>query len=275
MNGYFEIGGIKIDNMSYSGILQKIEDSVISSTKTHIITVNPEIIVYAFKNNDFLHILKNAEIKTADGVGIIWASEYLSKPAKKGIMERFIQFIGSFKPVILPSKRNKIKERVTGSDLLPEIIKLSAEKNWRIFLLGATEGVAETVVKKFKILYPNAIFAGSYAGSSDESHDNEICGIINKVKPDILFVAFGSPKQEFWIKRNLAKLDSVKVAAGVGGAFDFHSGKIKRAPMWMRKAGLEWLWRLILQPSRIKRIWNATFVFMKLVIKEKREKTAQ
>ena len=88
-------------------------------------------------------------------------------------------------------------------------------------------------------------------------------------KPDILFVAYGSPHQEFWIHRNLFKLNSVKVAIGVGGTFDFYAGKRKRAPKWMQKIGLEWLWRLTGEPKRLSRIWNATFVFARLVAKEK------
>ena len=117
--------------------------------------------------------------------------------------------------------------------------------------------------------YPKSIFAGSYAGSPDKEDEEHIVEMINRGKPDILFVAYGSPAQELWIHRNLFKLDSVKVAIGVGGAFDFAAGMVKRAPKWVQKIGLEWLWRLIREPKRIKRIWNATYVFIKFIHKQK------
>jgi len=272
MNEYFEIGGIKINNFDYSDVLERIQNAISEKTKVQIITVNPEIIVNAFKNKGFYDLLKNAEIRTADGIGIVWASDYLSKTPKKGQISRLLQFISSFKSILLPKNRNV---RVTGTDLLPEIAGFSQNKGWKIFLLGAREGIAEIASKNLQNRFPNAIISGFHSGSPDEKSDNEICRIIDNANPDILLVAYGSPKQEFWINRNLNKLNSVKVAIGVGGAFDFHSGKIKRAPNWMRKIGLEWLWRLILQPNRIKRIWNATFVFMRLMWREKNKKAVQ
>ncbi len=145
-----------------------------------------------------------------------------------------------------------IKERVTGADLMEKILKLGKH---RIFLLVGKGGVVEKIAKKFS----------NIVGFTEDIDEAIEC--INELRPNILFVALGAPKQEKWIHYNIAEIPSVKVAMGVGGAFDFISGKILRAPKFSRKIGLEWLWRLIIQPWRIRRIYNATIKFPWLVIK--------
>jgi N-acetylglucosaminyldiphosphoundecaprenol N-acetyl-beta-D-mannosaminyltransferase len=266
-----EIFGIPINSLSYREVLEHIEKIISDNRKSYIVTVNPEMVLRAYKDKNFLGVLKSANIRTPDGIGIIWASDYLAAPKSKNKIQNYIRLFGSLASILLfPGKiRNFLKERITGADLLPKIIDESQKKGWRIFLLGASEGVAEEVIKKFSIIYPKAVFAGYYSGTPNEKDEKAICEIINKTAPDIIFVAYGSPSQELWIHRNLSKLNSVKIAIGVGGAFDFYAGKLKRAPRWMRNTGLEWLWRLILQPKRIKRIWNATVVFIYMVVKDK------
>jgi len=148
----------------------------------------------------------------------------------------------------------KIKENITGVNL---IYKLRG----RIFLLGGKKGVVEKVREKLK-----AEVVGVEHGYQDLE---KVIDKINKVEPEILLIGLGSPKQEKWIYDNLKKMPSVKVAIGVGGAFDFISGRVKRAPKILQKIGLEWLWRLILQPRRIKRIYNGVIRFGWLVLKTK------
>ena len=144
------------------------------------------------------------------------------------------------------------KESIAGVDL---IYKLKG----KIFLLGGKKGVVEKVKEKL----------GAEVIGAEHGYQNldKIIEKINKVKPNILLVALGSPKQEKWIYKNLKKIPSVKVIIGVGGAFNFISGRIKRAPRFFQKVGLEWLWRLILQPWRIKRIYNGVIKFSWLVLK--------
>lgn len=271
MDTQIQIAGIPINNLSYEEILDKIDEIIKNNQKAYFVTVNPEMILRASEDRDFLEILKKSEINTSDGVGILWAAYFLSLPECKCKIGRFFQFKWSLLSILFAPKkiRSVISERITGTDLFPKIIDRSQKKEWKIFLLGAMEGVADNVINKFSKLYPKTHFAGCFAGSPDTDHENEICDRINKAKPDILFVAYGAPKQEFWIHRNLLKLDSVKVAIGVGGAFDFHSGKVKRAPRFLQKIGLEWLWRLLREPKRFNRIFNATFGFIKLIYKEK------
>ena len=134
--------------------------------------------------------------------------------------------------------------------------KICKESKKRIFLLGAEEGIAEDAAKKLK-----ANIVGTHSGSPKVEDEKEIIEKLNRLKPEILFIAYGAPAQELWIARNLKKIPSVKLAMGVGGSFDFIAGKTKRAPKWMQKLSIEWLYRLIKEPRRIKRILNATVRF--------------
>jgi len=150
--------------------------------------------------------------------------------------------------------KKPIKEPISGVDLIHNL-------RGRIFLLGGKEGVAKKVKEKL-----NTKVVGTEHGHQDLK---KVIKKINKAKPEILLVGLGSPKQEKWIYENLAKMPSVKMAVGVGGAFDFISGRVKRAPKFLQKIGLEWLWRLILQPWRIKRVFEGVFGLSWLVVRTK------
>jgi N-acetylglucosaminyldiphosphoundecaprenol N-acetyl-beta-D-mannosaminyltransferase len=146
-----------------------------------------------------------------------------------------------------------LKQRIAGVDLMERICQLAEFKQRTVFLLGAQTGVACQAAANLRKKY-----SGLKIGAAEKNFDNNA---------EILFVAFGAPKQEKWISENLKKFPSVKLAMGVGGAFDFISGRISRAPVFLRKMGLEWLWRLVVQPRRIKRIFKAVVVFPWLVVK--------
>jgi len=238
------------------------------SKQRHITTPNPEILLKSQENHKFRRILNNSDLNTADGIGLIWAYKYknITKNSSSKLY-RLIKWIISL--LIFPFQKRSYKrlKRVTGTDLMREICKKSTKKH-KIFLLGASTGIAKLVKEKFEKNFPNLNIVGTYSGSSSPNEDKRNCKIINKTKANILFVAYGAPAQEFWINRNLKNLTSIKVAIGIGGAFDFHAEKIKRAPKWMRKTGLEWLFRLIKQPKRIKRIYNATIKFPIKILKD-------
>lgn len=197
-----------------------------------IATPNPEMLLEARKNPEFKKILQTTDLNIPDGIGIIFASKI---------------------------QGTSLLERVTGTDLMQKICQ-NVQLGTRIFLLGAAPGVAEKVKKKLTEDKTLTI-VGAFSGTPASSHDKELQKIINDARPDILFVAFGAPKQELWLSRNLPHLPSVKIAMGVGGAFDFIAGIRKRAPRFMQKLGLEWLFRLIIEPSRWRRIYNATIKF--------------
>jgi N-acetylglucosaminyldiphosphoundecaprenol N-acetyl-beta-D-mannosaminyltransferase len=192
----------------------------------HVCTINPEFMMIAQKDTNFAHILRRADLCVPDGVGLLWAARRRGTP---------------------------LPERVTGSDGVPIIAARAAEKGWKLFFLGAAPGVAQKAADILTAQHPGLQIVGVYSGSPAPEEEDAIVERVNASGADILFVAYGAPEQDKWIARNLPRL-RVRVAMGVGGAFDFIAGVLPRAPLWMRRAGLEWLYRLYLQPWRIRRM---------------------
>ena len=266
-----KIAGVQFDPIRYEDVLTAIDVFVGSEGQHMVFTPNPEMLVDANRRPDFKETLSAASLLVPDGIGILWAAYYLSLPRPKSKMGCRLQAWGSLFKILFKSKAiyRIFPERVTGTDLLLKIVEASQGDHWPIFLLGAAPGVANIAMDRLLKKYPGAIFAGSFAGTPAQTHEEELCELINRSQLKILFVAYGSPAQEEWIARNLKKLPTVKVALGVGGAIDFAAGRTKRAPLFMQKMGLEWLWRLILQPKRLKRIWTATVTFVGMIVKQK------
>ncbi len=218
---------LPVDVITYNEWLMLIDDWVQHGERCHhVCTTNPEFIMAARKDLNFRLILTRADLCVPDGVGLLWAAK------RQG---------------------EHLPERVTGSDGVPIIAERAAEKGWKLFFLGAAPGVADKAADILREKYPGLHIVGVYAGSPAPEEEDKIVEMVNSSGADILFVAYGAPKQDKWIARNLPRL-SVKMAMGVGGAFDFITGLIPRAPLWMRQAGLEWLYRLYRQPWRIKRM---------------------
>ena len=263
MQQHVKIAGIPIDPLTYDEALIRIRHAVGGSVQEHWVTVNPEMVLRASADPPFRDTLLGATVRTADGVGILWAARYLHSDKRPSGFSKCLWWLWSLVSIPACSRRihHPFPQRITGTDLMLKMAEASEKEDWTFFLLGADEGVAEQAIENITRLYPWARFVGCHAGSSDPKDDQESLAKINLAQPNILLVAYGSPAQEFWIRRNLPKLTTVRVAIGVGGAFDFHAGKVRRAPLWMRKIGLEWLWRLLMEPSRIKRIWNAAVRF--------------
>jgi len=272
--------GVKIDCIRSNEVLTKIQSWLNKSQKKYIVTPNPEFVIYAQKDQEFKNILNQAALAIPDGIGLLWATKFLDlrvKSKKFITLEIFWQYLYTLLSIIFYPKycREIIPERVTGIDLIYKISKFCEQKNCSIYLLGAKEGIAKIAASKLKNQFPNLKIAGTFSGKPDPKADQKIQAIINYAKPDILFVAFGAPKQEKWIARNLAKLKTVKIAMGVGGAFDFIAGKIKRAPKFFQKRGLEWLWRVAREPWRVPRILTATIKFSRRVLQDKIKKTGK
>uniref|UniRef100_A0A7C4R7T8 Glycosyltransferase n=1 Tax=candidate division CPR3 bacterium TaxID=2268181 RepID=A0A7C4R7T8_UNCC3 len=249
---------IPINPVNFFEALKTIEDLIGDGKKHQVATVNPEFIIHSLKDKEFKKALLESSLNTADGIGIIWAAKFLKLRKISNFKFKILNFgklFISLAAIIFNRKwlSSEIPERVTGVDLMWELANQAQERGWKIFLLGGSEGVAIEVAEKLKTLYPRIQIVGAYAGSPKEEG---VAERIAKTKPDILFVAFGSPKQEKFIHQNLDKLGS-KVVIGVGGSFDFIVGKAKRAPKIFQKLGIEWVWRLLRQPKRIGRIFNA------------------
>ena len=219
-----DILGIKFNNEPIDSLLGKIEGFIKGTGRHIVITANPEIIMLSKSDMEFQHILEKADIITADGVGIILAAKIL----------------GLRKPA-----------RVAGIDLVSALFARSANKGFKIFLLGAKEGIAEKAKINIEKNYPDIRIVGVHHGYFDK--EDEIINQIKKVNPDILLVAMGMGRQEKWIWANKDRL-GCHVYIGVGGSFDVMAGVAKRAPLWMQKAGLEWFFRLIKEPTRIGRM---------------------
>ena len=241
-----KILNVKIDNVSFQESLKRIEGFLKSDSPNQIVTVNPEFIMAAQRDRDFLKILNSASLAVPDGIGLIWASKFLY------------------------GNKNKLTERVTGVDLVWAIAKMASEKGWSIYFLGAGPGVARIAANRLKLLHKNLKIAGVSVGEPKYFEKSVVEGI-RKSGADILFVAYGAPKQEKFIYKNLKDL-KVKVAMGVGGSFDFIAGKQVRAPRWLQKIGFEWLWRLFFEPRRINRILTAVVRFPLKVIFSKYQK---
>ncbi|MEA3273518.1 MAG: WecB/TagA/CpsF family glycosyltransferase, partial [Patescibacteria group bacterium] len=166
--------------------------------------------------------------------------------------------------------KTEIPQRITGSLLIDKMVRLTKGGDHSMYILGGGKGVATAVKSELEKRYPQALIVGSRGGRlAKEGMKEKFCEAVNKVSPDILIVGLGAPQQEEWIFSNMDKMPSVKIAVGVGGALDFLAKSRKRAPKWMREKGLEWLFRLFSEPKRLPRIKNATFKFIKLVVKTK------
>lgn len=222
-----EILDLPVHPITYPLLLDQIGRWVAARDRAHhICTINPEFVMTAQSDAIFKAILRRSDLNVPDGVGLLWAAKRLGRP--------------------LPA-------RVTGSDGVPIIAERAAREGWRLFFLGAAEGVAQAAADILKARYPGLQMAGVYSGSPRPEDEDAIVERVNASGADILFAAYGAPGQDKWIARNLPRL-RVSMAMGVGGSFDFIAGIVPRAPGWMQRAGLEWLFRLIRQPWRAKRM---------------------
>jgi len=240
-----EILGVKIDNLSLQEVLEKIDGFLESKNKYFVVTPNPEFLVAAQKDKSFKEILNYADIAIADGIGLIHAAKFLGQRL----------------------------QRVTGVDLFGYLCQLAEQKSYPVYLLGSGEGIALKTAGVLKQTFPNLNIVGAEAGgiisAAGIAQDTELIIRINQAKPKILFVGFGQVKQEKWIFKYLDQLSSVQLAIGLGGTFDYVSDNITRAPELVRNLGFEWLYRLIKEPWRWRRIFNAIVIFPLLVLREK------
>lgn len=219
-----DILGIKVDAIFMDEALGIVEKWLAGKGKHYIVTPNPEFVMAAQKDGDFKKILNNADLAIPDGAGLKLASD--------------------------------LKSIIPGVDFLERLCRLASEKGFTVGFLGGKDGVAKEAAECLQKKYANLKITLVADGPQVDNQGEEINGVDLGIKSfpnlDLLFVGFGQVKQEKWIVKNLPDI-SVKVAMGVGGAFDYLSGRVPRAPLWMRNLGLEWLFRLINQPWRIKR----------------------
>jgi len=221
-----DILGVNVDAMTMSESVAQIETYMAGEEPMMIATANAEMIMRATQDEELRDILNRAAIVTADGAGTVWAARHLGY---------------------------EMPERVAGYDLAQQLMKNSVRQGQRIYFFGSAPGVAEKAKAKAEQLYPGIQIVGTRDGYFTEADEPAIIEDIKAKRPHLLLVALGVPKQEKWLAKHQAEL-GVPVAIGVGGTLDVMAGVMKRAPLWMQKAKLEWLFRGMLQPKRAGRL---------------------
>ena len=236
-----EILRVPVHPYTMAGAVRRIIGDVIAGLRIFVVTANAEIIMMGQKDEDYLQILKSADLVLPDGAGTVWAGRSLGY---------------------------EVPERVAGYDLFINLLQEAVAQNLRIFFFGAAPGVAEAAKAKCEQIYPGVRIVGVRNGYFKNDETSDIIDEINSSGAEMLFAALGAPKQEVWLARNGAAL-SPRLLMGIGGSFDVLAGRVSRAPKWVQNASLEWLYRLYKQPSRFRRM----LVLPKFAIKVLRNKS--
>lgn len=218
--------GLRVDRVSSQEAIEAVENFISERTPHHIITADASMVVLARRDSALREIVDRADLVTPDGAGIIWASRLLGMP---------------------------VACKVSGVDLVKQLCSLSAARGYRLFFLGAAPGVAVQAAENLARDYPGALIVGARDGFFSADDEPQIIEQIKESAPDVLLVALGIPKQEKWIDQYREAL-AVPVSVGIGGSFDVYSGRVKRAPVWMQNASLEWLYRLWKNPKKIGKV---------------------
>jgi N-acetylglucosaminyldiphosphoundecaprenol N-acetyl-beta-D-mannosaminyltransferase len=221
-----ELFGIKISKMNMRETLSYLMNAVEQRTPTQVITANPIMIMAALEDEIYKNMMQQAELIVPDGAGIVWAANVL---------------------------RNPVQERVPGIDLMIELLGAAQEKQWKVYFLGASQEVIEAAVERLRNQFPNLNICGYRNGYFGPAEDAAVIAELKAQAPDLLFVGRAANQQEPWIHQHKLNLH-IPIMMGVGGSYDVLSGKLKRAPFIWQKMRLEWLYRLLQEPWRYKRM---------------------
>ncbi|MCC7641288.1 MULTISPECIES: WecB/TagA/CpsF family glycosyltransferase [unclassified Janthinobacterium] len=241
MSGRITMMGCQIDNLSMEETLQTVEGFIQSGKPHQHVVVNVDKLVKAERDAELRRIINECALINVDGMPVVWASRLLGKP---------------------------LKERVAGVDLFEALMRRSAAKGWRVYLLGAREEVVSEVKRLYEIKYPGLVVAGCRNGYWSEAEEPGVVADITAARADLLFVAISSPKKEHFLGQYQGQM-KIPFAMGVGGTFDVAVGRVKRAPVWMQKSGLEWFYRFLQEPRRMfRRYFIEDMAFFRLFLKE-------
>jgi N-acetylglucosaminyldiphosphoundecaprenol N-acetyl-beta-D-mannosaminyltransferase len=236
-----ELMGCMIDNLSMEETLGKIEQFIDTGRPHQHVVVNVDKVVKANRDAELRSIINDCDLVNVDGMPLVWASRLLGIP---------------------------LKERVAGVDLFEALMKRAAVRGWRIFLLGGREDVVNRVRTIYEQRYPGLIIAGWRDGYWTADHETAVVEQVKAARPHVLFLAISSPKKEYFLKRYQSAMN-VPFLMGVGGTFDVAAGKVKRAPLWMQRSGLEWFYRFLQEPRRMfRRYFIDDSVFLWLLLKQ-------
>ncbi len=229
-NNQVEILGVRVDNVDWSDIETFCRDALKGGIPKHIITVNGEHILAAQEDENYKEIINQADLVIPDSTNVVWVSHL---------------------------KGRGLTMKTPGADLVTHLCRIACETGSSIYLLGGRGDVSKKAAAKSVSIFPDLKIVGTSAKDPD---DPSAVSDIKETGADIVFIAYGAPRHEYWINANKTKTGA-KILVGIGGALDMLAGKLPRAPKLFRQLYLEWLWRLILQPSRFGRIWRAVVVF--------------
>ena len=237
-----------VNNVTLDETLDEIDGFIQKRKKSYIIAINVDVVMKMESDTYLRKITDNADMVLVDGKPLIWISKLHKRP---------------------------IKEKVSGSDLVPELCRMAADKNYSIFIIGGKDGVAEQAKNKLEQKYPDIRIIGTYAPplgfEKDEAELKKINQMISDLHPDLLIGCLGCPKQEKWIYENYMKYDAA-VSVCAGATVDFLAGNIKRAPRWMSDHGLEWFYRFLQEPKRMfKRYFVDDVKILKLIFKYRKD----
>lgn len=237
-----KILGVPVHPLTMNESVAVLEEKLQKKEQAFVVTANAEIIMMCQQDKEYNNIVsEQADLVLPDGAGAVWAGRYLG---------------------------NEVPERVAGFDLYNQLLKLSADKGYKVYFFGGAPGVAEAAKNKAEELYPGVQIVGCRNGYFNETEEEAIIKEINDAAPDMLFVALGAPKQEKWLVKYRNQLKP-RVLMGIGGSFDVLAGKMERAPKWMQEASLEWAFRLYKQPSRFMRMLALPKFVLKVIFCKK------
>lgn len=238
-----EVCGLPVDNATMDEALDAVAARIAARAPTRLYYLNADCVNIAHRDEEYAEVIRCGDLVFADGSGLRLAGKMLRTP---------------------------IRDNVNGTDMFPLLCERAAREGWRIFLLGARPGIADAVAEWIGKHHPDATVCGTHHGYFESDETDGVVAAIAKTRPDVLFVAFGAPRQEAFVDRYLEQSGAC-VGLGVGGLFDFFSGRMPRAPRWMRKLGIEWLYRFWREPGRMwRRYWIGNFVFVWRVWRSKR-----
>lgn len=239
-----ELLGSNLDVLTMEGTVARVNQIIQARKPVQHVVINANKVNLMQKDERLREIVNSSALINADGASILLAAKML---------------------------KLKVPERIAGIDLMDEVLRLADKQRYSVFFFGATEGVVSEVVAQSRKKYANIRIAGYRDGYFEDYMSEELADDIRASKADIVFVAFSSPRKEFWIHEQLERMD-VPFVMGVGGSFDVIAGKTKRAPRWMQKAGLEWFYRFIQEPVRMfERYIKGNWTFLMHVAKAKKE----
>ena len=247
MHEKIKILGVPFDNVSLDEAIIIAERLFKDSNKScsMLCAPNTEFIMKAQKDEEFYNILKKSKFSTPDSTGVMIGAKVQGK---------------------------KFKQKICGQPFVRKLVELSHNKGYTIYFLGSEPGIAEQARLNLLKLYPNAQIVGTQHGFFNKKQEPDVIAEINSLQPNILVVTLGMPRQEKWIYHHRKEL-KVDIAIGEGGTFDYEAGKLKRAPEWIQNIGLEWLWRLFLEPTRIKRMSVLPLYLLKLLFTKDKTKS--